>query len=120
MVPSLALPAAFFLSGAAGLIFQVAWVYRCSLVLGSSVAAVTVVLSAFMGGLAAGNAAAAISSRLVAVSSRMPCSCASTRAKVTARFGIGIGPVFPQVDALRGEPRSQLDSVFISPHGAPS
>ena len=50
MFPSLALPAAFFLSGAAGLIFQVVWLYRCGLVLGSSVAAVTVVLSGFMGG----------------------------------------------------------------------
>ena len=59
MVPSLALPAAFFLSGAAGLIFQVTWLYRCGLVLGSSVAAVTVVLSGFMAGLALGSAAVA-------------------------------------------------------------
>ena len=59
MFPSLALPAAFFLSGAAGLIFQVVWLYRCGLVLGSSVAAVTVVLSGFMAGLALGNALAA-------------------------------------------------------------
>ena len=60
MVPRFALSAAFFLSGAAGLVFQIVWLYRCGLVLGSSVAAVTVVLSGFMGGLAAGNALAAI------------------------------------------------------------
>src|SRR4051812_31394808 len=59
MFPSLALPTAFFLSGAAGLIFQVAWLYRCGLVLGSSVAAATVVLSGFMAGLAIGNGLAA-------------------------------------------------------------
>lgn len=49
---------AFLLSGAAGLIFQVVWFHRASLVLGSSLWAVTVVLSAFMCGLALGNAAA--------------------------------------------------------------
>ena len=69
MFPSLALPAAFFLSGAAGLIFQVVWLYRCGLVLGSSVAAATVVLSGFMAGLAIGNALAA--------SSRLPSSVPS-------------------------------------------
>ena len=58
MLPSLALSAAFLLSGAAGLIFQVVWFYRCGLVFGSSVASATVVLSGFMGGLAAGNALA--------------------------------------------------------------
>lgn len=52
---SIVLPAAFFLSGAAGLVFQVVWLYRCGLALGSSLASVTVVLSAFMGGLAIGN-----------------------------------------------------------------
>ena len=60
MIPSFALSAAFFMSGAAGLVFQIVWLYRCGLVLGSSVAAVTVVLSGFMAGLAAGNALAAI------------------------------------------------------------
>lgn len=59
MRPSFAVPAAFFLSGAAGLIFQVVWLYRAGLVLGSSLAAITVVLSGFMAGLACGNALAA-------------------------------------------------------------
>ncbi len=47
---------AFFLSGAAALIFEVAWFHRAGLVFGNSLWAVTVVLSAFMGGLAIGNA----------------------------------------------------------------
>ena len=38
MVPRFALSAAFFLSGAAGLVFQIVWLYRCGLVLESSVA----------------------------------------------------------------------------------
>lgn len=45
----------FFLSGAAGLLFQVVWFYQTGLALGSSAWAVTAVLSAFMGGLALGN-----------------------------------------------------------------
>jgi len=47
---------AFFLSGAAALVFEVAWFHRAGLVFGSSLWAVTIVLSAFMGGLAIGNA----------------------------------------------------------------
>ena len=58
MLPSFGLSAAFLLSGAAGLIFQMVWFYRCGLVFGSSVASATVVLSGFMGGLALGNALA--------------------------------------------------------------
>jgi predicted membrane-bound spermidine synthase len=50
-----ALPLIFFASGAAGLIFELVWFYRCSLVFGSSVWAATIVLSSFMGGLACGN-----------------------------------------------------------------
>ncbi len=55
-----ALSIAFLLSGAAGLMFQVVWFHRASLVLGSSLWAVTIVLSAFMGGIAMGNAAAPV------------------------------------------------------------
>jgi spermidine synthase len=46
----------FFLSGAASLIYQVAWVRSLSLVFGGSHLAVTTVLSVFMGGLALGSA----------------------------------------------------------------
>jgi predicted membrane-bound spermidine synthase len=54
------LPLVFFLSGAAGLIFEIAWFQRCGLVFGNSVIAATVVLSSFMAGLALGNAGVAI------------------------------------------------------------
>jgi predicted membrane-bound spermidine synthase len=46
----------FFASGAAGLIFEVVWFHRCSLVFGSSVWSTSIVLSSFMAGLALGNA----------------------------------------------------------------
>jgi spermidine synthase len=58
MVAAAGLSLAFFLSGAAGLIFQVVWFHRAGLVFGSSLVAVTIVLSSFMGGLALGNALA--------------------------------------------------------------
>jgi spermidine synthase len=51
----LALSLVFFVSGAAGLIFEIVWFYRCGLVLGSTVWAASITLSSFMGGLAIGN-----------------------------------------------------------------
>ena len=45
-----------FLSGAAGLIFEMVWFHRSGLVFGSSVWATSLVLSSFMGGLAIGSA----------------------------------------------------------------
>src|SRR5688572_11165430 len=46
----------FFISGTAGLIYQIAWARYLSLFLGHSSYAVVAVLVAFMGGLAIGNA----------------------------------------------------------------
>ncbi len=46
----------FFISGAAGLIYQVAWVKALTLIFGHSLYAVAAVIAAFMGGLAAGSA----------------------------------------------------------------
>ena len=46
----------FFLSGLAGLIYQVAWTKSLGLVFGHTVYAIATVLAAFMGGLAAGSA----------------------------------------------------------------
>src|SRR5688572_33216980 len=46
----------FFVSGVAGLIYQIAWARYLSLFLGHSSYAVVAVLVAFMGGLAIGNA----------------------------------------------------------------
>lgn len=50
--------AAFCLSGASSLIFEMVWMYRASLVLGSTVWSTSLVLSSFMGGLAIGSALA--------------------------------------------------------------
>ncbi len=46
----------FFVSGLAGLIYQVAWTKALGLIFGHTVYAVATVLAAFMGGLAAGSA----------------------------------------------------------------
>src|SRR5258705_3509570 len=46
----------FFLSGAAGLIYQVAWGKALGLVFGHTAYAVATVLAVFMGGLASGSA----------------------------------------------------------------
>jgi len=46
----------FFISGVAGLIYQVAWTKALGLVFGHTVYAIATVLAAFMGGLAAGSA----------------------------------------------------------------
>ncbi len=46
---------AFFLSGAAGLIYEIAWLKALGLIFGNTVYAVTTVLAAFMGGLGLGS-----------------------------------------------------------------
>src|SRR3982751_6639262 len=48
----------FFVSGVAGLVYQIAWTRYLSLFLGHTSYAVVAVLVAFMGGLAIGNAVA--------------------------------------------------------------
>jgi predicted membrane-bound spermidine synthase len=53
-VPSI-LSLAFFISGAAALVFEIVWIDRCALVFGSSVWSASVVMSSFMAGLALGN-----------------------------------------------------------------
>src|SRR5262245_40199467 len=45
----------FFISGAAGLMFEMAWFYRSGLALGSSVWAASITVSSFMSGLALGS-----------------------------------------------------------------
>ena len=56
---SAALCAIFFLSGAAALVFETLWFYQTGLAFGSSVWATSLVIAAFMGGLALGNALSA-------------------------------------------------------------
>ena len=48
------LAACFFLSGAAGLVYEVVWTRMLILVFGSTSFAISTVLTAFMGGLALG------------------------------------------------------------------
>ena len=50
------LRACFFLSGAAGLIYQVAWVKALGLIFGHTVYAIATVLAVFMAGLTVGSA----------------------------------------------------------------
>src|SRR5260370_30129964 len=52
----LAILACFFFSGAAGLIYQVAWGKALGLIFGHTVYAIATVLAVFMAGLAAGSA----------------------------------------------------------------
>ncbi len=54
--------ACFFLSGAAGLVYEIVWMRMLSLVFGHTVFAITTVLAAFMAGLALG---AAVAGRLI-------------------------------------------------------
>ena len=44
----------FFVSGFAGLVYEIAWIRRASLVFGSTTAALSTVLAVFFGGLALG------------------------------------------------------------------
>src|SRR5512144_1845577 len=48
--------AAFCISGAAGLVFEIVWFHRAGLVLGTSTLSTSIVLASFMAGIAAGNA----------------------------------------------------------------
>ena len=52
----LGIPLCFFFSGAAGLIYQVAWSKALGLIFGHTVYAISTVLAVFMAGLAAGSA----------------------------------------------------------------
>jgi spermidine synthase len=62
---SRAVSVVFFVSGAAGLIFEVVWFNRSGLVFGNSVWAASLVLSSFMAGLAGGNALVACFGRRI-------------------------------------------------------
>ena len=55
MIVGRAIFSLFFLSGAAGLVYQVLWLRRLALVFGVTVYAASTVLAAFMAGLAIGS-----------------------------------------------------------------
>src|SRR5689334_1937480 len=52
----MSIAAAFCVSGAAGLVFEIVWFHRAGLVLGTSTLSTSIVLASFMAGIAVGNA----------------------------------------------------------------
>jgi spermidine synthase len=91
-----ALPFVFFLSGAAGLIFETLWFRLAGLSLGNSVWASSVVLAAFMGGIGLGNLVAAVRGRFV----RQPLRLYAALEVVVGVFGLGVVLALPHVTWL--------------------
>src|SRR3989442_1532598 len=105
-----AVAVAFLVSGAAGLIFQIVWLYRCALVFGNSVWAAAVVLSSFMAGLAIGNA---LTASLAGRIGRHLVAYAALEV-VVAVTGIGLTYVLPTVTGLLAPlTRSIMDRVWL-------
>src|SRR5262245_51365806 len=104
-----ALSVAFFFSGAAGLIFQVVWFHRAGLVFGSSVWAVTIVLSSFMGGLSLGSALAGRYASRVG----RPLLVYARLEVLVAVAGLAVAFLLPQLTVvLRPLTRALPDSVW--------
>ena len=98
MLEAAALSFAFFLSGAAGLIFQIVWFHRAGLALGSSLWAVTVVLSSFMAGLALGNLLAGRFAGRI----RRPLTTYATLEVIVAVSGIAATALLPLLTRIIG------------------
>ncbi|MBI3401854.1 MAG: spermidine synthase [Acidobacteria bacterium] len=87
---------AFFVSGAAGLIFEVVWFHRAGLTFGNSVWAASLVLSSFMAGLALGNGSLAwLGARL-----RRPLRTYATLEVVVAVTGLAVSTLLPSETVL--------------------
>jgi spermidine synthase len=89
------LTAAFFASGASALIFETLWFRQAGLAFGNSIWASSVVLSAFMGGLALGNAAAAAMGPRVSY----PIRAYALAEAAIAVTGVGLVYLFPVLGA---------------------
>ena len=112
MIWSLTIAAMFFVSGAASLVFEMAWFYRAGLVLGNSVWAASITVSSFMGGLAIGNAlmrravirhplrAYALAEITVAATSVMAVSALATRAPLALLTRLPAGRLW-MADVIR-------------------
>jgi spermidine synthase len=87
---------AYFLSGAAGLIFEVVWFHRASLVFGNSVWAASLVLSSFMAGLALGNASVAWRG----TSLRRPLRAYAVVEMIAAVAGVAVTALVPVLPAV--------------------
>ncbi|MBI3491341.1 MAG: spermidine synthase [Acidobacteria bacterium] len=94
----LAVSLVFFISGAAGLIFEVVWFHRAGLVFGNSVWAATLVLSSFMAGLALGNLGVA----RFGLRARRPLRAYAGLEAVVAVTGITLTAVLPALSTLLG------------------
>ena len=91
------LPLVFVLSGAAGLIFELAWFHRAGLAFSNSLIAATVVLSSFMGGLAIGNGLAGWLRARV----RRPLHAYAALEATTAIAGLALVYLFPELARVR-------------------
>lgn len=91
-----AISLAFFVSGAAGLIFELVWFHRASLVFGNSVWATSLVLSSFMAGLAIGNASVA----RFAARIRRPLRVYAALEAIVAVTGLAVTAALPAVSAV--------------------
>ena len=87
---------AFFVSGAAGLIFELVWFHRASLVFGNSVWATSLVLSSFMAGLAIGNASVA----RFATRRGRPLRVYAALEAIVAVTGLAVTAALPAVSAV--------------------
>lgn len=88
----------FFLSGATGLVYEVAWTRMLTLVFGHTVHAVSTVLAAFMGGLALGSwIASRFADRL-----RRPLVVYGALEIGIALFALAVPPVFDRLDVVFG------------------
>src|SRR5678815_1726396 len=104
------LTAAFFASGASALIFETLWFRQAGLAFGNSIWASSLVLSAFMAGLALGNALAArVGPRLA-----NPVRAYAYAEAAIALTGIGLVYVFPVLGAaLAPVFRPMLDQPWL-------
>ena len=87
---------AVFMSGAAGLIFQIVWLYECGLVFGNSLWAASIVLSSFMGGLAFGNALVVRFERRI----RRPLAAYAALETIVAVSGVALTYTLPDLTRL--------------------
>jgi predicted membrane-bound spermidine synthase len=87
---------AFFLSGAAALVFESLWFRQAGLMLGNSVWATSLVTSAFMAGLATGNTWAARRGRSV----RRPLVAYALLELLVAMTGLGLVLAFPALSRV--------------------
>jgi spermidine synthase len=104
------LTAAFFASGASALIFETLWFRQAGLAFGNSIWASSLVLSAFMAGLALGNTLAAAAGPRVA----NPLRAYAYAEAAIALTGVGLVYLFPVLGALLAPLfRPLLDQLWL-------